>query len=111
MKQEKNDQVLMRIFLSETDKHNGKVIYHMLLQLLHDEKIAGATVIKGVTGFGAKSRMHTANLLSLAQNLPIIVEAVDSKENIDKVLPKIEQFVDDGLITFQDVKAIRYSKD
>ena len=110
MKNEKHEQVLMRIFLSEADKHNGKLVYRRISELLHEQKIAGASVIRGIAGFGHKSHRHTANLLALSQNLPIIIEAIDSKENIDKVLPKIEQILDDGLITFEDVKAIRYSK-
>jgi len=110
MKKE-TDMILMRIFISENDKHDGKVLYHQIVDLLHEEKIAGATVLRGIAGFGAKSHMHTSGLLTLAQSLPVVIEVIDSQENTDKILPKIEQFIDDGLITLEKVKAIRYSKD
>ena len=103
----KTEQVLMRIFLGETDKYEGKLLYHELLETLRDERIAGATVLRGIGGFGAKSHMHSANLLSLTHNLPIIIEAVDSAENIERVLPKIENMVGDGLITFEKLKVIK----
>jgi PII-like signaling protein len=97
----------MRIFIGETDKHKGKLLYHELVETLRNEKIAGATVLRGIGGFGAKSHMHSANLLSLTHNLPIIIEVVDSTENIDRVLPKIENMVGDGLITFEKVQVIK----
>ena len=72
-------------------------------------KLAGATVIKGLMGFGAKSHLHTSNILTLSENLPVIVEIVDCKENIEKLLPFLDETIEDGLITMEDVKIIKYS--
>jgi hypothetical protein len=103
------EQVLMRIFIGEADKHNGKPLYQVLLKLLQQEKVAGATVLRGISGFGAKSHMHTAHLLSLSQDLPMIIEVVDSQENIDRVMGAIDEIVNEGLITLEKVNVVRYA--
>ena len=103
------EQVLMRIFIGEADKHNGKPLYQVLLHLLQKEKMAGATVLRGISGFGAKSHMHTAHLLSLSQDLPMIIEVVDSQENIDRVMPAIDNIVNEGLVTLEKVNVVRYA--
>ncbi|MBN1124266.1 MAG: DUF190 domain-containing protein [Sedimentisphaerales bacterium] len=103
------DQVCMRIFISEGDKVDKKPLYKELLNLLRKEEIAGATVLRGMAGFGAKSHLHTAGLLALSQDLPILIEAVDTQEHLDRVLPKIDAMVGEGLITLEKVHVLRYA--
>jgi hypothetical protein len=102
------EQVLMRIFIGESDKHQSKPLYQVLVEMLRREKIAGATVLRGILGFGAKSHLHTAHILRLSQDLPIVIEVVDSQENIDRILPQVEQVMGDGLITVEKVRVLRY---
>ena len=104
------EQILMRIFIGEADKHGMQPLYTALVELFRKEKLAGATVIRSMSGYGAKSHMHTAHLLRLSQDLPIIIEVVDSQENIDRVLPLIDPMVKDGLITMEKVRVIRYAQ-
>ena len=101
-------QVLVRIYIGESDKWEGKPLYQVLVEMLRREKICGATVLRGILGFGAQSHLHTANILRLSQDLPIIVEVVDTRENIDRVLPQIERVVGAGLITLENIRIIRY---
>ncbi len=103
------EQISMRIFISEADKHNGKPLYHVIMKLLIEEKLAGATVHRGISGFGANSHLHTAHLLSLSQDLPIVIEVVDTQTNIDRVMGMIDEVVDKGLITLEKVKVVRYA--
>ncbi|MCD6359103.1 MAG: DUF190 domain-containing protein [Dehalococcoidia bacterium] len=103
------EQVLMRIFVGESDKSQGKPLYQVLVEMLRREKIAGATVFRGILGFGANSHLHTAHILRLSQDLPIAIEVVDSQENIDRILPEIELVMKDGLITVEKVKVLRYT--
>jgi uncharacterized protein len=102
------EQILLRIYIGESDKHEGKPLYQWLVEMLRREKICGATVLRGILGFGAASRIHSANILRLSQDLPLIVEVVDTRENIDRVLPQIEPYIGDGLITSEKVKVIKY---
>ena len=103
-----SEQVLVRIYTGESDKIGGKPLHQALVEMLRREKIRGATVIRGIIGFGARSHLHTSNILRLSQDLPIIIEVVDTKENIERVLPEIERSVGDGLITIETVRVIRY---
>jgi PII-like signaling protein len=102
------EQVLIRIFIGESDKREGIPLYQWIVELLRREKIRGATVLRGILGFGAASHVHTSHILRLSQDLPMVVEFVDTQENIDRVLPQIEPFVVDGLITSERVKVIKY---
>lgn len=102
------EQILMRIFIGEGDKHEGRPLYQVLVELFRREKLAGATVYRGLLGFGAKSHMHTTHLLRLSQDLPMVIEVVDSQVNIDRVLPKVDELVDEGLITMERALVIRY---
>jgi PII-like signaling protein len=102
-------QVLMRIFVGEADKHGGKPLYKAVVELLREEKIAGATVVRGVLGYGANSHVHSGSLLRLSQDLPMVVEAVDTRENVERVMPQIESLVTQGLITLEDVHVVRYA--
>lgn len=103
------EQILMRIFIGEHDRVDGKPLYQELVELLRSESIAGATVLRGVMGFGAKSHLHTANLLRLSSDLPIVIEVVDSEENLDRVLPRLDALVTEGLITMERVRVLKYA--
>lgn len=99
---------LLRIFIGEADRWHGKPLYEEIVRLAREEGLAGATAIKGIMGFGCKSHMHTAKLLRLSEDLPIIVEIVDSEEKIGKLLPKLDAMVQEGLITLERVQVIMY---
>ncbi len=101
-------QVLMRIFIGEADRFGHQPLYRALVELLRQEKIAGATVLRGLIGFGAESHLHTTQLLRLSQDLPVVVEVVDSQERIDSIMPRIDEMVQDGLITMERVDVVRY---
>lgn len=109
MKEMSGEHVLLRILLGESDKTDGKPTYQVLVEMLRHAHISGATVLRGITGYGAHSHPHTTNILRLSQDLPIVVEVVDSQENIERVLPQIEQAVRGGLITMEKVRVIKYS--
>ena len=102
-------QVLMRIFIGEQNKVGHRPLHSAILEMLREEKMAGATVIRGIAGFGAKSHMHSTHLLALSQDLPMIIECVDTQENFDRILPKLDAMLDDGLITLEKVNVIRYA--
>lgn len=103
------EKVLMRIFVGESDRHGHRPLYEALVELLRKEGLAGATVLRGVSGFGAHSVYHTAKLLRLSTDLPMVVEVVDSQEKIDAAMPRIDEMMDGGLITLEMVTVIRYS--
>lgn len=100
--------VLLRIFIGESDHCHGKPLYEEIVLKARSFGLAGATVVRGVMGFGADSRMHTAKVLRLSEDLPIIIEIVDSQENIDKMMPYLDEVVTEGLITSEKVKVIKY---
>lgn len=102
------DQTLMRIFIGENDRFQGQPLYEALLELFRAEGLAGATVLRGVAGFGASSVLHTDKLLRLSNNLPLVIEVVDSEPNIEAVLPKIDGMFTGGLITLEKARVIRY---
>jgi PII-like signaling protein len=104
----KGEQVLIRIFLGESDRTGGKPTYEVLVEMFRREKMRGATVLRGIMGYGAHSHPHTSGILRLSQDLPIVVEAVDIPENVERVLPKIEQMVNSGLITTEKVQVVWY---
>jgi uncharacterized protein len=108
MRELSGEQVLARVFIGESDKLDGKPLYQALIEMIRHERISGATVIRGILGFGASSHVHTANILRLSQDLPIIIEIIDTQENIDRVLPKIEASMGGGLITMEKVRVLRY---
>jgi PII-like signaling protein len=103
------EQVLMRIFVGEGDRHGHKPLYQALVELLRREKLAGATVLRGTLGFGAKSHLHTVHVLRLSQDLPVVIEVVDTAEKIDGIMPQIEDMVQDGLVTLEKVRVVRYA--
>jgi uncharacterized protein len=99
---------LLRIFIGERDKWHGKPLYEEIVLLARKEGMAGATVLKGCMGFGCKSHMHTAKILRLSEDLPIIIEMVDSEEKIDKFLPHLDEMVKEGLMTLEKANVIMY---
>lgn len=101
-------QYLMRIFIGENDQCEGKPLYQYLVEFFRKEKLAGTTVLRGIAGFGAKSHFHTANILRLSSDLPIVLEVVDTKENIEKALAKIDPIIKEGLITLEEIQVIKY---
>jgi uncharacterized protein len=103
------EQVLMRIFIGESDKHGHIPLYEALVELLRKEGFAGATVLRGVAGFGARSVYHTDKLLELSRDLPIVVEVVDTKVRIDSVMAQIDAMMQGGMITLEKATVIRYS--
>ena len=108
MEQLKGQGALLRIFISESDRLGTKPLYVAIMEMLKKEKIAGATVLRGICGFGAKSHLRHAHILALSQELPLVIEAVDRRERIDSILPEIDSMVKDGLVTLEKVEVIRY---
>jgi uncharacterized protein len=104
------ENVLMRIFIGEGDRFEHKPLYEALVEMLRHEGIAGATVLRGLCGFGAHSVYHTSKLLDLSANLPLVVEAVDTQEKLDAVMPKIDQMMSGGMITLEKAMVIRYTQ-
>lgn len=104
------EQVLMRIFVGEGDRWEMKPLYEALVELLRREGFAGATVLKGVMGFGAHSVMHSDKLLRFSADLPVVVEVVDTQEKIASLMPRIDSMMAGGMITLESAHVIRYSK-
>ncbi len=100
---------LLRIFIGETDKHNGKLLYEAIVSKAKELNLAGATVFRGILGFGAQSRIHTAKFLRLSEDEPVVIEIVDKKERIEQILPFLNEVVDNGLITIEEVKIFKYA--
>lgn len=90
---------LLRIFIGETDTWHGKPLYAAIIERLRDQGLAGATGIRGIEGFGAHSRIHTARLLRLSEDLPLLIEIVDREDRIRSVLPMLDEMVTEGLVT------------
>ncbi|MBI5573704.1 MAG: DUF190 domain-containing protein [Elusimicrobia bacterium] len=100
--------MLLRIFIGESDHYKGKSLYEQIVLKARELNLAGATVLRGIMGFGADSRMHTAKLLRLSEDLPVIVEIVDTDENLQKILPFLDEVVTEGLITIEKARVIKY---
>ena len=106
---EGGEKVLMRIFIGESDRQGHRPLYEALVELFRKEGLAGTTVLRGVSGFGAHSVFHTAKLLQLSTDMPIIIEVVDAQEKIDAVMPRVDEMMDGGLVTMEKVTVIRYT--
>ena len=100
--------ILLRIFIGETDRIHGKTLYEQIVLKARELGLAGATVIHGTMGFGASSRVHTAKILRLSEDLPIVIELVDTEENLKKLMPFIDENVTEGLVTKEKVRVIKY---
>ena len=99
---------LLRIFIGEQDKWRGQPLYEAIVHLARKEKLAGATVLKGCMGFGRNSHMHTAKLLRLSEDLPMVIEIVDNEEKINAFLPALDEMVQEGLMTLENVNIVMY---
>jgi PII-like signaling protein len=102
------ERTLMRIHVGESDKWHGKPLHEAIVMLLRKEGFSGATVLRGVGGYGGSSIYHTDKLLRLSQDLPIIVEVIETQERIDQILPRMDEMVEGGLITLENVRVILY---
>jgi PII-like signaling protein len=102
------DAELLRIFVGESDRHEGKPLYEAIVTNARQRGMAGATVLRGVMGFGAHSRMHTAKILRLSEDLPMIIEIVDKPERIADFLPELDKMIEEGLVTLERARVIAY---
>jgi len=100
--------LMLRIFIGESDRHRGKPLYEQIVLKARELNLAGATVTRGILGFGADSRIHSSKILELSEDLPIIIEIVDTEENIDKLMPFIDETVAEGLVTLEKMRVIKY---
>src|SRR5947209_5798834 len=103
-----SDGTLLRIFIGEADKHDGRPLYEVIIEEARRRGLAGATAWKGFIGFGAHSRMHTAKILELSQDLPIVIEIVDAADKIEAFLPLLDGLVQEGLVTVEPARIILY---
>jgi len=99
---------MARIFIGESDRWQGKPLADALVERLRREGFAGATVLRGLAGFGARSVVHTAHLLELSQDLPLVIEVVDTEEHLKRLEPILDEMVADGLVTLEKVRVLRY---
>ena len=105
------DAVLLRVFLGEADRAEGKPLYETIVMKAREAQLAGATVLRGPMGFGHSSRVHTAKILRLSEDLPFVIEIVDSEEKIGAFLPVLDAMMGSGLVTLEKVKVLQYGKD
>jgi hypothetical protein len=103
-----SEGVLLRIFIGESDVHKGRLVYGCIIEEVRSQGLAGATVLRGIMGYGAASRVHTAKLLRLSEDLPVLVEIVDTQENIDAFIPFLDDVVTEGRVTMERVHVIQY---
>lgn len=101
---------LLRIYVDESCRYEGKPVYEAVVETCRREGIAGASVFRGIMGYGADQKIHAQRVLRLSADLPVMVEIVDSPENIDLLIPLIEAMIEDGLMTVENVQVIRYSR-
>ena len=102
------DGYLLRIFVGESDRHGHRPLYESIVLQAREAGLAGATVLRGVMGFGKHSILHTAKILRLSEDMPMIIEIVDSLDNIEKFLPVLDNLIKDGLVTIEKVRVIHY---
>jgi len=102
---------LLRIFVGETDKHGHRPLYEVIVEEARKRGMAGATVVRGVMGFGKASRIHTLKVLRLSQDLPVVIEIVDKPERIAAFLPDLDNMIREGLVTLEDIRVIAYRHD
>jgi hypothetical protein len=103
--------VLLRVFIGESDHYGGKPLYQAILEKARALGLSGGTVFKGMLGFGAHSKIHTAKILRLSEDLPVVVEIVDTEENVEKILPFLDAVIKEGLITKEVANVVFYRPD
>jgi PII-like signaling protein len=99
---------LLRIYIGESDRWQGKPLYQAIVVRVREEGLAGATVLRGIEGFGADSHLHTSRILRMSEDLPIVIEIVDTAERIDAVLPVLDEMVTEGMVTVERVHIVAY---
>lgn len=99
---------LLRIFIGESDKHGHTPLHEAIVTKARESGLAGATVIHGSSGFGANSRVHTTKILRLSEDLPVVIEIVDKEERIDAFLPVLDELIDEGMVTIENVRMVMY---
>jgi len=102
------DAVLLRIFIGESDRHGHQPLYEAIVLKAREMQMAGATVLRGPMGFGKSSRLHTAKIMRLSMDLPLVIEIVDSEEKVNAFLPALDQMMGGGLVTLEKAKVIHY---
>jgi PII-like signaling protein len=105
------DAVLLRIFIGEDDKFESLPLYEAVVLMAREMHLAGATVLRGPMGFGHSSRLHTTKILRLSQDLPLVIEIVDTQGKIDAFLPELDRMMSSGLVTLEKVQVLQYGKD
>lgn len=99
---------LLRIFIGEDDRWNNRPLYEAIVLKARESGLAGATVLRGPMGFGASSRLHTAKILRLSEDLPMIIEIVDTEEKVQSFLPELDSMIQEGMVTIEEVEVFRY---
>jgi uncharacterized protein len=99
---------LLRLFIGESDTWHGKPLYHAIVERVRQEGLAGATVLRGIEGLGADSHLHTSRILRLSEDLPVVIEIVDTPEQIDRVVPILDEMVGEGMLTLERVQIVSY---
>jgi PII-like signaling protein len=102
------EKTLMRIFIGESDRFGHQPMHEAIVELLRREGIAGATVLRGIAGYGARSVYHTDKILRLSSDLPLVIEVVDSQEKLDHLMPHLDKMMSGGMITLEKATVIRY---
>lgn len=102
------ERTLMRIHIGESDKWHGKPLYEAIVEMLRKEGFSGANVLRGVAGYGGSSVYYTNKILRLSQDLPIVLEVIESTERVEQILPRLDEMVDGGLVTLEKVRVILY---
>jgi PII-like signaling protein len=100
--------VLLRVFLGENDQHQGRPLYEAIVLKAREMHLAGATVLRGAMGFGHSSRLHTAKILRLSEDLPLLIEIVDSEDKVNAFLPELDAMMSSGLVTMERVDVLQY---
>lgn len=109
MKGHEEAMLMMRIFIKESDRHEGRPLYLELLHLLMEEGLKGGTALRGMAGFGAHAQLHTDRVLRLSQDLPVVVEVVDTEKAVNAVLPKVDAMLGSGMVTFEKMRVMTYA--
>src|SRR5436190_4331872 len=99
---------LLRIFIGESDTWHGRPLYEAIVRRVREAGLAGATVIRGIEGFGADSHLHTSRILRLSEDLPVVIEVVDAPERIDEILPVLDEMIGEGMVTLERVEIVAY---
>src|SRR6059058_2431342 len=105
------DAMLLRIFIGESDKWQHQPLYEAIVMSARERHLAGATVLRGPMGFGKSSRLHTSKILRLSEDLPLLIEIVDSEDSINRFLPILDQMMTSGLITLEKVQVLQYGEE